>query len=91
MRNLTENNTFKKIDVNKSKTKDSNNLYTTSDYSSINSYWNKRGRDEIKKMAQIKNDLFLKEEKEIQLVPKISQKSKNLAAMNSQKYNIFIL
>ena len=88
MRNLTENNTFKKIDVNKSKTKDSNNLYTTSDYSSINSYWNKRGRDEIKKMAQIKNDLFLKEEKEIQLVPKISQKSKNLAAMNSQKYNI---
>ena len=88
MRNLTENNNFKKINVNKPKIKESNNLYTTSDYSSVNSYWNKRGRDEIKKMAQIKNDLFLKEENEIQLVPKISQKSKNLAAANSAKYNI---
>ena len=88
MRNLTENNNFKKINVSKPKIKETNNLYTTSDYSSINSYWNKRGRDEIKKMAQIKNDLFLKEENEIQLVPKISQKSKNLAAANSSKYNI---
>ena len=88
MRNLTEDNNFKKINVNRQKKKESNNLYTTSDYSSINSYWNKRGRDEIKKMAQIKNDLFLKEENEIQLVPKISQKSKNLASMNSEKYNI---
>ena len=88
MRNLTENNNFKKINVNKPKIKDSNNLYTTSDYSSVNAYWNKRGRDEIKKMAQIKKDLFLKEENEIQLVPKISQKSKSLAAVNSAKYNI---
>ena len=90
IRNFTENSTFKKINnynYNKTKKNNNDNLYTTSDYSTINSYWNKRGKDTIQKIAQIKNNLFQKEENEIQPIPKINKKSKELAN-NSDKYNI---
>ena len=87
IRNLTEANTFKKINIMKSKINNKNNIYPTSDYSTINPYWNKRAQDTMQKMSKIKNDLFQKEENEIQHIPKINQKSKELA-INSGKYNI---
>ena len=71
----------------KSKINNKNNLYPTSDYSTINLYWNKRNQDTKQKMNKIKNDLFQKEENEIQLIPKINRKSKELV-VNSGKYNI---
>ena len=85
IRNLTENNSFKKLKhiIQKS----NNNPYHTSDYSSINLYWNKRSQDTFQKISQIKNELIKKEENEIHLIPKISEKSKELA-INSDKYNI---
>ena len=73
----------------KSKINNKNNLYPTSDYSTINLYWNKRSQDTKQKMSKIKNDLFQKEENEIQLIPKINQKSKELV-LNSGKNNIEI-
>ena len=86
IRNLTENNTFKKLKIKKEK---SNNFNTnhTSDYSSINFYWYKRSKDKIQKLSQIKNELIQKEKNEIQLIPKINQKSKELAE-NADKYKI---
>ena len=88
IRNLTENNTFKKLKIKKQKS--NNNIFhnnQTSDYSSINFYWDKRSKDTIQKMSQIKNELIQKEENEIQLIPKISQKSKELAK-NTDKCKI---
>ena len=86
IRNLTENINLKKINIKKIKLNNGFDAYKTSDYSSINSYWNKRNQDTTKKIAKIKNELFEKEKNEIQLVPKISKKSKELA-INSDKYN----
>ena len=86
IRNLTEVNSFKKIKMIKPRGNNIENKYTTSDYSSINPYWNKREKDTIKKMSQIKNDLLQKEQNEIQSIPKISEKSKELA-INSGKFN----
>ena len=87
IRNLTENNTFKKLKIKKQKSNNNFNINQTSDYSSINSYWNKRSKDTMQKMSQIKNELIQKEENEIQLIPKISQKSKELAK-NADKCKI---
>ena len=88
-KNSSGNHSFKKINIIKSKKNKNNNsnLYYTSEYSTINSYWNKRAKDTIQKMTQIKNDILQKEENEIQLIPKINQKSKELI-LNSDKYNI---
>ena len=87
IRNLTENNKFKHINNQNKKLNNNFDIYKTSEYSSINSYWNKRSQDTIQKISEIKNELFQKEENEIKLIPKISQKSKELAK-NSDKYNI---
>ena len=87
VRNLTVHNSFKENNIIKNKNNKKYNLYTTSDYSTINSYWNNRSLCTIQKMAQIKNDLFNKEENEIKLIPNINKKSKELAE-NSDKYNI---
>ena len=54
------------------------------EYSSLNEYWNKRNQDNVKKIVKIKNELLKKGKKEIKSVPKISDKSKELA-INSNK------
>ena len=54
------------------------------EYSSLNEYWNKRNQDNVKKIIKIKNELLKKGKREIKSVPKISNKSKELA-INSHK------
>ena len=57
------------------------------EYSSLNEYWNKRNQDNVKKIIKIKNELLKKGKREIKSVPKISNKSKELA-INSHKNKI---
>ena len=60
------------------------NSNDTMEYSSLNEYWNKRNQDNVKKIIKIKNELLKKGKREIKSVPKISNKSKELA-INSHK------
>jgi len=59
----------------------------TSDYSSMNEYWNKRNQDNNKKIVKIKNQLLKKGQREIKSAPKISNKSKELALNSSKNKN----
>ena len=60
------------------------------EYSSLNEYWNKRNQDNVKKIVKIKNELLKKGKKEIKSVPKISDKSKELAInLNKNKNDNF--
>ena len=60
------------------------------EYSSLNEYWNKRNQDNAKKIVKIKNELLKKGKKEIKSVPKISDKSKELAInLNKNKNDNF--
>jgi len=60
------------------------NSNDTMEYSSLNEYWNKRNQDNVKKIIKIKNELLKKGKREIKSVPKINNKSKELA-INSHK------
>ena len=70
--------------LNQTKQDITNKNNNTSDYSSLNNYWNKRTQDNSKKIVKIRNELFNKEQDEIQSVPQISNKSKELVN-NSNK------
>ena len=60
------------------------------EYSSLNEYWNKRNQDNVKKIVKIKNELLKKGKKEIKSVPKINDKSKELAInLNKNKNDNF--
>jgi len=63
------------------------NSNDTMEYSSLNEYWNKRNQDNAKKIIKIKNELLKKGKREIKSVPKINNKSKELA-INSHKNKI---
>ena len=75
--NLDHSNLNKKII-----TKKNNN---TSEYSSLNDYWNKRSLDSSKKIVKIRNELLKKGQEVIKSVPKIDNKSKELANSSNQK------
>ena len=76
----------RKIDSSKNKKEVKINNNETCEYSSMNEYWNKRKKDNVKKITKIKNELLKMEKKEIKSVPKISDKSKELS-FNSNKNN----
>ena len=63
------------------------NKIDTSEYSTMNDYWKKRSKDNVKKIVKIRNELMKKGKNKIQSVPKISNKSKELAN-NSNKSKI---
>ena len=75
--NLDHSNLNKKVI-----TKKNNN---TSNYSSLNDYWNKRSLDSSKKIVKIRNELLKKGQEVIKSVPKIDNKSKELANNSNQK------
>ena len=81
--NKTINNTNSNL-VIKSTINDISNKFDTSDYSTLNPYWNKRNHDNIKKIYKIKSDLFQKAQKEMKSIPKINQKSKRIANNSSK-------
>ena len=82
--NMKHSNLNKCSYLNQTKQDITNKNNNTSDYSSLNNYWNKRTQDNSKKIVKIRNELFNKEQDEIQSVPQISNKSKELVN-NSNK------
>ena len=58
--------------------RDSNNK-TYINYSSISPYWNKRELSKREKLEKMKNDMILKEKRQLQDKPKISKSSKIIA------------
>ena len=57
----------------------------TSDYSSLNEYWNKRNQDNSIKIVKIRKELLKKGQEDIKSVPKINNKSKELANNSIKK------
>ena len=59
----------------------------TSKYSSMNEYWNKRNKENNKKITKLKNELIEKAKNDIKSVPKINNKSKELAKKSNKNKN----
>lgn len=76
-----------KININEN-LKEINSKNNTCKYSTMNEYWNKRNNDNVKKINKLKNVLIEKGIKEIKSVPKINDKSKELAKNSNKKDNL---
>ena len=59
----------------------------TSDYSSLNDYWKKRNKDNSIKIVKIRKELLKKGQEDINSVPKINNKSKELLNNSIKKEN----
>ena len=59
----------------------------TCQYSTMNEYWNKRKNENAKKIIKIKKEMLKKGKIEIKSVPKISDKSKELAYNSNKNKN----
>ena len=59
----------------------------TSDYSSLNDYWKKRNKDNSIKIVKIRKELLKKGQEDINSVPKINNKSKELVNNSIKKEN----
>ena len=59
----------------------------TSDYSSLNDYWKKRNKDNSIKIVKIRKELLKKGQEDINSVPQINNKSKELVNNSIKKEN----